>query len=67
VGACLFRCRLLAHSVIRGMSAIWSLLDQSGHCSALALNGSVVIDPKRTCHAAYMSRLLEELGIEVIF
>jgi hypothetical protein len=39
---------LLAQSVVRGMSAIWSLSAHSGHCSALALNASVAIDPTAT-------------------
>ena len=38
----------LALRVIRGMSAIWSLTEQSGHSPALTLNLSVANDPKRT-------------------
>jgi hypothetical protein len=33
----------------------------SGHCPALALNGSVAIDPKRTCDAAYAGGSLVKL------
>ena len=39
---------LMAHSVIRGMSAIWSLSDQSGHWLAMVLNASVANDPIAT-------------------
>jgi hypothetical protein len=39
---------LLAHSVISLRCKIWSLLDNSGHCSALALNGPVANDPTAT-------------------
>jgi hypothetical protein len=41
-------CSLLALSVISGSYLEWLLSGHSGHCSALALNGSVAIDPKRT-------------------
>jgi hypothetical protein len=36
---------LLAHRVISLRRKIWSLLDHSGHCSALARVGSVATDP----------------------
>ena len=38
----------MALSVVRGMSGIWSLSDNNGHWPAMALNGSVANDPKRT-------------------
>jgi hypothetical protein len=44
--------------------AYWS---NNGQRLTLGPDSSAANDPKRTCHAAYMSRLLEELGIEVIF
>jgi hypothetical protein len=39
---------LVAHSVNLNSCLEWSLLAQSGHCSALARVGSVANDPKRT-------------------
>ena len=39
---------LLALSVVRGISPIWSLSERSGHWLALALNASVANDPKRS-------------------
>ena len=38
---------LMALSVNSDLCLEWSLLGNSGHCSALALNGSVANDPKR--------------------
>ena len=58
---------LLAQSGQSDRTRVCPLLDQSGQRWILACNGLPANDPKRTCHAAYMSRLLEELGIEVIF
>src|SRR5450755_1423175 len=61
------RCLLMALSGQSDRTRVCPLLDQSGQRSILARGGLSANDPKRTCHAAYMSRLLEELGIEVIF
>jgi hypothetical protein len=46
------QCRLLAHSVVRGISPIWSLSEQSGHRSALARVGSsrLTHSGHRACH-----------------
>jgi hypothetical protein len=38
---------LMALSVVRGISPIWSLSEHSGHRSALPRVGSVAFDPKR--------------------
>ena len=41
-------CRVMAHRVVRCIAAPRSLSAHSGHCSTLALNGSVANDPKQT-------------------